>query len=328
MRNLPPLGRLRAFEAAARRRSFAVAAEELHLTPSAVSHQIRALEAHLGRALFERRHRGVTLTPEGARLQDGLVRAFDALEAACAEVSLPAREQVIAVHCAPSLAIKWLGPRLRGFVAAHPGLHVRLSTGAEVPDLAAVREVDVALAYADDRPRAGVEVLALGTETIAPLVSPALLRDLPGAAGDAAPAGVARPSGQDRTGPGRAAREADRARQQVQQLPLIDATLSPLPWSRWFELQGMPAPQGPRTAFDRAAMAIAAAADGLGVALESTRLAARELERGELVVLGTHVFRPVHQPVHFLHRRTGGSKPAVQAFVTWVLEQARGLAPA
>lgn len=300
MRNLPPLGRLRAFEAAARRSSFALAAEELHLTASAVSHQIRALEAHLGRTLFERRHRGVTLTAEGERLQNGLVRAFDALETACAEVSLADREPVIAVHCAPSLAIKWLGPRLRGFVAAHPGVHMRLSAGAEVPDLARARELDVALAYADDRPRAGVEVLALGTETIAPLVSPALLRDLPDA----------------------------HVLQQIRQLPLIDATLSPLPWSRWFELQGLPAPQGPRTAFDRAAMAIAAAADGLGVTLESTRLAARELERGELVVLGAHVFRPVHQPVHFLHRRTGGSKPAVQAFVTWVLEQARGLAPA
>lgn len=292
MRRIPPLSRLRAFEAAARLQSFAQAAQELNLTASAISHQIRALEDHFGRALFVRAHRRVDLTAEGQRLHEGLDRAFDALEAACADVALPAQDEVLAVHCAPSLALKWLGPRLPDFVAAHPGLHVRLSTGAELPDLGVQRELDLALAYGDGRARSGVEVRPLGEETLAPLVAPARV-----------PRGVA-------------------AARLVQALPLIDSTLSPVPWTQWFERQGLVMPPGPRTAFDRAALAIAAAADGLGVALESTRLAARELERGELVVLGARVFRPVVQPVHFLHRRAGRPRPAVQAFIDWVLRAA------
>lgn len=288
MRKLPPLARLRAFEAAARLESFARAGDELSLTASAISHQMRALEEHFGRALFERRQRRVHLTPEGRRLHERVAQVFDALEAACADVSLPSQDQALAVHCAPSLAIKWLGPRLRAFVDAHPGLHVRLSTGADLPDLGVVRELDLALSYGDDRARPGVEVVALGTETMAPLVAPGL-----------APA-RARPAAL------------------VQSLPLIDSTLSPLPWARWFELQGLALPARPRMAFDRAAMAISAAADGLGVALESTRLAARELERGELVVLGARAFAPVRRPVHFLHHRPGPLRPAVQAFVDWV----------
>jgi DNA-binding transcriptional LysR family regulator len=88
-------------------------------------------------------------------------------------VGLPANDQMLAVHCAPSLAIKWLGPRLRGFVDGHPGLHVRLSTGADPPDLGVRRDLDAA--PADGRPRAGVEVVPLGAERIAPLVGPSLL---------------------------------------------------------------------------------------------------------------------------------------------------------
>jgi LysR family transcriptional regulator, glycine cleavage system transcriptional activator len=264
MRRIPPLARLRTFELAARLQSFALAAQELNLTASAVSHQIRDLEQHFGRPLFERSHRRVQTTPEGQRLYENLARVFDALEAACADVALPAQEQVLAVHCAPSLAIKWLGPRLPDFLASHPGLNVRLTTGAEALDLALVREVDVVLTY-------GV---------------------LP--------------------------------RERESRLTLIDSTLSPVSWPQWFEHQGLAAPIGPRPAFDRAAMAIAAAVDGLGVALESTRLAARELERGELVELGARRFRPLNRTVHFVGaRRSDSSRPAVGAFVEWVLKAAR-----
>lgn len=294
MRRIPPLARLRTFEVAARLQSFALAAQELNLTASAVSHQIRDLERHFGLHLFERSHRRVQTTPEGRRLYESLARVFDALEAACAEVTLPQQDQVLAVHCAPSLAIKWLGPRLPAFLAAHPGLNVRLTTGAETLDLGLVREVDVVLTYGEpplERP--GVEVAPLGPERIAPLVAPALVP--------------------------RRARAADL----VRRLTLIDSTLSPVTWPQWFERQGLAPPAGPRPAFDRAAMAIAAAVDGMGVALESTRLAARELERGELVELGAKTFEPLARAVHFVGlRRSDRSRPAVGAFVGWVLQTA------
>ena len=99
MRRIPSLTRLRTFEVAARLQSFALAADELSLTASAVSHQIRNLEEHFGRSLFDRRNRRVQTALEGQRLYQSLSRVFDALEAACAEVALPAHDEVLAVHC-------------------------------------------------------------------------------------------------------------------------------------------------------------------------------------------------------------------------------------
>lgn len=292
MRNLPPLARLRTFEAAARLQSFALAAQELHLTASAISHQIRDLERHFGRALFERRHRQVQTTLEGRRLFESLGRLFDALEATCAEVQLPTHDEVLAVHCAPSLALKWLGPHLPSFVAAHPLINIRLTTGSDPVDLGVVRDIDVALSYGAARHKPGLDVISLGDERIAPLVSPALL--LP----------------------------REPATKAIQRLVLIESQLSPVDWAHWFEVNGLALPVRPRPSFDRAAMAIAAAADGMGVALESTRLAAREIERGELVVLGERSLQKVARPVHFLSvRATDRARAPVAAFVRWVQEQ-------
>ncbi len=299
MRRIPPMARLHTFEVAARLQSFARAAQALNLTASAVSHQMRDLEQHFGRALFERRHRRVQTTPEGQRLCESLSRVFDALEAACAEVALPAQDQVLTVHCAPSLAIKWLGPRLPALLEAHPTLNVRLSTGAEALDLGTVREVDVALTYGLPPPaRTGVEVWPLGPERIAVLVSPALVPKLM---------------------PKRA-----KPAELLQQLALIDSTLSPFTWPHWFQQQGLPLPARPRPGFDRAAMAIAAAVDGMGAALESTRLAAREIERGDLVELGPQIFRPIMRELHFLSVRRSDrqQRPAIEAFVAGVLQAA------
>jgi LysR family transcriptional regulator, glycine cleavage system transcriptional activator len=292
MRNLPPLARLRTFEAAARLQSFALAAQELHLTASAISHQIRDLERHFGRALFERRHRQVQTTQEGRRLFESLGRLFDALEATCAEVQLPTHDEVLAVHCAPSLALKWLGPHLPSFVAQHPAINIRLTTGADPVDLGVVRDIDVALSYGAARHKPGLDVVSLGDERIAPLVSPGLL--------------VAR----------------EPASRTLQRLTLIDSQLSPVGWAEWFQLNGLALPQRPRPSFDRAAMAISAAADGMGVALESTRLAAREIERGELVVLGERSLQKIVRPVHFLSvRTTDRARAPVVAFVQWVRTQ-------
>ncbi|MDP1687158.1 LysR substrate-binding domain-containing protein, partial [Hydrogenophaga sp.] len=213
-------------------------------------------------------------------------------EATCAEVQLPTHDEVLAVHCAPSLALKWLGPHLPSFVAQHPAINIRLTTGADPVDLGVVRDIDVALSYGSARHKAGLDVVSLGDERIAPMVSPALL--------------VAR-------------EPASRA---IQRLTLIDSQLSPVGWAEWFQLNGLPLPLRPRPSFDRAAMAISAAADGMGVALESTRLAAREIERGELVVLGERSLQKIVRPVHFLSvRTTDRARAPVVAFVDWVRAQ-------
>ncbi|MDM7950689.1 LysR substrate-binding domain-containing protein [Hydrogenophaga sp.] len=295
MRNFPPLARLRTFEAAARLQSFALAAQELHLTASAISHQIRDLERHFGRALFERHHRRVQTTREGQRLFEGLARLFDALEATCAEVQLPSHDEVLALHCAPSLALKWLGPRLPAFLGQHPGLNIRLTTGAEPVDLSVMRDIDVVLSYGAPRQQAGLDTRSLDDELIAPMVSPSLLIDRESAA------------------------------KAIQRLVLIESQLSPVDWAHWFQINDLALPPGPRQSFDRAAMAIAAAVDGLGVALESTRLAWRELERGELVVLGGKRLKTVRRPLHFVSvRSTDQHRVPVAAFVNWIQAQAAG----
>ena len=104
MQRIPSLHALRAFEAAARLGSFARASEELHLTPSAISHQVRALEQHLARALFMRANRQVILTPDGERLLAGLSPAFGIIQVVCAELSPRSQSHDLSVHCAPSFA--------------------------------------------------------------------------------------------------------------------------------------------------------------------------------------------------------------------------------
>jgi len=293
MRRIPNFVLLRAFEAAARLESFTLAASELHLTQSAISHQVKELEQYFGRPLFHRRNRRVETTSEGRRLHESLGRVFDVIEAACAEVALDPLAQVLAVHCAPSFAVKWLGPRLPEFMQAHPNVTIRLSSDAEPADLARAREVDVAISYGFAHERAGVVSRALGTERIIPMCSPSLLQE-----GVPAPEHIAR-------------------------MTLIDSQLSRVTWPGWFELNGLDMPRGPRPSFDRAALAISAAVDGMGVALETTRLAERELARGDLIELGAGVFAPLARETHFLsYRANERDVEKVKCFCDWVLAKA------
>lgn len=293
MRRIPNFVLLRSFEAAARLEGFTLAAAELHLTPSAISHQVRELEDYFGRPLFLRRNRRVELTPEGRRLQDSLARVFDVIEAACNEVSLAPQSQVLALHCPPSFAAKWLGPRLPGFMQAQPQINIRLTSGAEPLDLTRVQEVDVAISYGTRIERPGLVCVPLGIEKIVPLCSPRLIRhDVP-------------------------------IRQQIRELVLIDSQLSGVSWSSWFRLNDLRLPARPRPSFDRAALSISAAADGVGVALESSRLAEREIERGDLVVLGQDEFAALEQATHFLSWRASDAQlNKVRIFRDWLLRLA------
>jgi len=292
MRRLPSFFALRAFEAAARLESFALAGAELHLSPSAVSHQVRALEDWAGRRLFDRRNgQGVAPTEDGRALLGRLTPILDELEAACATLRPAPAGEALAVHCAPSFAAKWLGPRLPAFMARHPGIAIRLTASAESVDLARQPEIDLVIAYGAVAAQPGVAIEPLGTERVVALVAPA--RDAPG---------PVLPHG----------------------LMLIDSAVSPVRWADWLALNGLPAPPGgARPSFDRAAMAISAAAQGVGAALESTRLAAEELARGDLVELGGGRFGAVERVLHHLcYRAAQRQAPKVAAFRTWLLEAA------
>jgi DNA-binding transcriptional LysR family regulator len=294
MRRIPNFVLLRAFEAAARLESFTLAAHELHLTPSAISHQVRELEDYFGRPLFIRRNRRVDATAEGRRLFLSLTRVLDAMEAACSEVTLAPQEQVLALHCAPSLAVKWLGPRLPDFMQAHPDVTIRLSTGAEPIDLTQVREIDLTISYGYAQERSGLDVTPLGAERIVPMCSPRLL------VGDMSDA------------------------ERIARMPLIDSQLSQVTWRDWFALNNLALPSRPRLSFDRAALAISAAADEMGVTLESARLAEREIARGDLVEFGNGSFLPVSRETHFLTQRSNERHlEKVRVFREWLFEKVK-----
>ncbi len=244
-----PLPALRVFEAASRNRSFRQAAAELHLSPSAVSHAIRRLEQSLGAALFERDGRAMHLTAAGETLMRHVSRGFAELQAGLAAVGASG-PRLFRLHCAPSFAAQWLAPRLPRLLAQHLSLEVRLHADANYSRFAA-DEYDADIIYGLPR-TPGLVVVPLGEEVVTPLCAPSLAKGL-------------------RT-PGDLVGQS-----------LITSDNKMVRWDDWFAANAMRAPalHGPR--FDRSFLSVAAAADGMGIALESTRLAERELASGRLV---------------------------------------------
>ena len=295
MRRIPSFLALRAFESAARLGSFARASEELHLTPSAISHQVKALEQHFGRPLFVRLSRQVELTAEGDHLLGSLTPAFDSIEAACTEIGRTQNEEVLALHCAPSFASKWLGPKLPSFLNGHPGINLRLSASAEPIDLTRHEDLDLVIAYGSAPSRRGVVAEPLGVEIVTALAAPRLATACE-RAGDLSLDGVA----------------------------LIESAVSPVRWSDWCGLNGLPPPSsGSRPSFDRGALAVSAAVQGLGIALESTRFAHDELAKGELVAFGGSRWRGVPRVLHFLcYRSAQRDLGKIAAFRSWLLQAA------
>jgi len=289
MRKIPSYVLLRAFEAAARLESFTFAAQELHLTQSAISHQIRELEDYFAKPLFLRKNRKVEPTSEGRRLLDSLSRVFDVIEAACNEVTLAPSSQVLALHCSPSFAAKWLSPRLPEFIKSNPDITIRLTSGAEPIDLLRNQEIDIAISYQFSHEGPGITSLSLGEEKIVPLCSPKLIEpNIP-------------------------------VKELMSKLTLIESTLNQHTWQQWFEVNHLQNPSNRKMSFDRAALSVSAAVDGIGAVLESVRFAERELARGELVELGKGIFLPTTDRTHFLsYRSNAKNSQKIKLFNEWI----------
>lgn len=284
-RVLPPLNALRAFEAAARHLSFKAAAEELGVTPTAISHQIRELEAACGQSLFRRRPRPLALTEPGARLFPVLRDGFDSFAAAVAAMRGEAPERrPLRVTTTNAFAHRWLVPRLPLWRRAHPGIPLEVIGTDAVIDLAA-GEADLAIRYARAAPP-GLMAQELFRDRFWPICSPALLT-----------------SGRPVRGP------AD-----LLQYTLIHMAWQPWEpqaptWQRWLEMARGIDPALPGTpaadelAFREELHAIEAVIAGQGVAICSDLLVARELESGALVKaldmsLPGFGFYLVHMPGH------------------------------
>lgn len=279
------LSSIRAFESAARLGSFRAAADELHLSASAVSHAIVKLERALGTPLFERTTRTVRLTIDGQTLLSHASNAFEELRCGIELVSSN-RSHLLRLHCAPSFAAQVLSPRLPQFLAANPGIEVRLAASTTY-----VRfvdgEFDADIIYGEPQGD-DLVIIPLGTETVTPLCTPDLAQ------------GIHTP-------------------RDLLSKVLIRSDNKRLRWPDWFEANDLGTPPIQSVSFDRSFLAIDAAANGLGVALESTRLAHRELKSGKLVAPLTGIARDVHYIGHYLaFPKSGSQRRLARRFAEWL----------
>jgi len=293
MRPHLPLSALRAFEAVARTGSFRAAAADLGLTPSAVSHAIRGLEALLAVRLFLRDGRGIRLTPQGETLMAHVERGFGELRLGIGAIAARGPER-LRLHCAPSFAAQWLVPRLKRLLEEHPGLELRIAAGADYTRFQG-DEFDADIVYGSPRPEQygaqvfqALAVLPLGVETVTPLCAPWL-------------AGAIR-TPRDLFGQ-----------------TLIESVVKKVRWPDWFSAHGLIAPESTGPRFDRSFLSLSAAAEGLGVALESLRFAERELASGRLVRPLAGVAEDVTYIGHWLvFPRARRYAPALRLFIEWL----------
>jgi DNA-binding transcriptional LysR family regulator len=291
MASLPPVTNLLAFEAVARRRSFAFAAAELHLTASAVSHQVARLETDLGVRLFERSAHGVRLSTAGEQYLERVAGALTAISAATEDLRQGVGHSLY-VHSAPSLASLWLMPRLRRFADAHPDISLNLSAAHTHSDFA-LGQADLDIRYGV--PRWGdLVVEPLFEERIVPLASPAFIRE-----------------------------HRLKRLEQLQDVPLIQSNVSVVQWSDWLAaFTQQRAPERFTFRFDRAQMSLDAATQGLGVALESTTNAGLHLADRKLKpVFGLE--KAIRVKAHFVVYPARHAKRApVEAFLSWIHREA------
>ncbi|SON58451.1 HTH-type transcriptional activator AmpR (plasmid) [Hartmannibacter diazotrophicus] len=284
MKNIP-VGSLRVFEAAARSGSFRLAGEELGISPSAVSHAVRKLEDQVGTELFVREGRSVRLNPGGETLLRHVSSAFNQMRHGL-EIVGARSDALLRLHCAPSMAAQWLMPRLPVLMANMPGLKVRLSASTDYPRFHN-DEFDLDIRYGPPR-QEGLIAIPLGEEIVTPLCRPEMAGDI-------------------------------RDPMDLFELPLIESEHKQVRWSDWFAVNGLPPPPPGDSRFDRSFMAISAAADGMGIALESTRLAEREIASGRLVAPLTNVARDATYIGHFLvYPPTASPRRSVRAFSDWL----------
>lgn len=284
---MPPFAAVRAFEAAARHKSFKKAAEELCLSPSAISHQIRALEDYLDTALFERSGNRLDLTLTGRAYAGKLTGLLNGLEDSTRAIR-QAGERPLRVLCTPGLAARWLVPRLDRLDFSHR-LRLRVSTGAPSTDFSS-NDSDVVIQWSTHA-TPGVVTEPLMESTRYPVISPRL-RDA---------AGVEHP--------------ADLLRLRLIYDETDDA------WPDWFAAAGLPdpaLPQGP--VFPNCELATTAAERGQGVSLAYDSVVRGTLESGRLVRLFETVTMPmIIYSVAYREDRAG--EPMIRAFRDWLFDQ-------
>jgi LysR family transcriptional regulator, glycine cleavage system transcriptional activator len=295
--HLPPLSALRAFEAAARLNSFTKAAEELHVTPAAISHQIHALEADLGVSLFHRRNRQIELTPSGRLLLPDLSEAFAGIRAAVRRVRAHNETGALTITASPSFVAKWLVLRLHRFQEKFPAVDVRISTSDEIVDLTS-GDFDLAIRYGTGR-YPGLDVELLLKNEVFPACSPRLLE----------------------TGPPLRTPDDLRYHALIHDTAADRDPLAPT-WPMWLRAAGVKEmPTNGGLTFTSGYMALDAAIAGHGVVLAYSTIAAADLAAGRLVRLFS-LSLPDLFAYYIVTVPGARERPKVRAFRNWLRQEA------
>lgn len=286
---LPPLNALRAFEAAARHQSFTRAAEELNVTQTAVSHQIRTLEERLGLKLFDRRGRALQLTEAAQNYLPSVRSAFDELHDATERLVRRDGDATLTVSTLTSFAAKWLIPRLGGFQDRHPEISIRIATSMVSVDFDR-DDIDVAIRYGrGDWP--GLRVDRLVREDIFPVCSPKLV---------AGPNPLRRPD-------------------ELASHTLLHVVGFLEDWRVWLtaaNVDGVDPSSGLR--FDLMMNALQAAIDGLGVALGRSALVEGDLAAGRLIA-PFDISLPIEAAYYVVAPEQSADRPNIKAFREWLI---------
>ena len=253
---LPPLNSLRAFEAAARHMSFARAADELSVTPAALSFQIKSLEQHLGAPVFRRLNRAVELTELGKALQPGVHDAFETLSTAWRAVRRRSTDNsALTVTAGPAFTAKWLAPRLFKFALANPDIELRFSASLQMMDFDR-DEIDIAIRFGKTADR-GLFSEVILEDWATPMMTPELAKRFP--------------------------TQADLAGAPLIHDDNIRILTPTADWQSWFAMAGVDWPGDGGTRFSHADHAIDAAIQGAGVVLGRGSIAEEALAEGRLV---------------------------------------------
>ena len=291
MRRLPPLNALKMFEASARNLSFSGASEELFVTPSAVSHQVKTLENFLGVELFHRSNRKVTLTPQGEQYLASVKHAFDEIEMATQRLSVTQGASVVQISVAPNFLIRWLMPRMSRFRALFPDVELQINASMGLLDFNRT-STDMAVYYGngewDD-----IEVEFLRKVMLVPVCGPGLLQ----------------------TGPP-LEKPSDLANH-----TLIYVSKRTWEWDNWLKKAGVEfiTPKGSMQ-LSSSQLTTAAAQENLGVALTDQTLISREIESGKLVV-PFDIPLDTKKAFYLVYRKHRPLTKGMEAFRNWLMDE-------
>lgn len=288
---LPPLNAIKSFEVAARHSSFTKAADELFVTPGAVSRQVRSLEEHLGKPLFDRNYREVTLTDASRAYAQQLLDAFGQIDRATRAFAAHTEQRKLKIYAPVTFALRWLMPRLGGYHALYPDQGISVASLGKAPLDLDVLDLDVAIRLAGSSSSTVAEKLF--EVQLVPVCSPSFLEE-----------------------------HRLNSVDTLTDLPLLHSTQRRDDWPKWLQMTGVARdPAAQNIFFESSSLAYQAALSGLGIAVAMHALVEDDIAAGNLVMPFTQSYSD-GTAFHVVYPSTAKTDEAVQGFSSWIKEEA------